>query len=59
MISKLIAGREKDYAFSGALLAAGVVDGRTLAERLGLLDDDVDPVAVDRVRQWLSAMGAD
>jgi hypothetical protein len=54
VISKLIAGREKDYAFADALLTAGLVDTAILSDRLNLLDDDVNPVAVDRVRRWLS-----
>ena len=57
VVSKLVAGREKDYAFAGALLTAGLVDGPTLTERLSLLEN-VDPVAIDRVRRWLSAMGS-
>jgi hypothetical protein len=56
VLAKLLAGREKDHAFAGALLAAGFVDLATLKARLDLLDD-ADPVAVDRVRQWLISAG--
>ena len=55
VISKMVAGREKDYAFAGALLEAGLVCAETLGERLGLLDD-ADPVAIERIRRWLSSM---
>ncbi|MCP3880492.1 MAG: hypothetical protein GY701_19195 [Sulfitobacter sp.] len=34
LISKYVAGREKDLAFSRIIVAAGLADGRILAERL-------------------------
>jgi Nucleotidyltransferase of unknown function (DUF6036) len=55
VISKLVAGREKDYAFAGALVAKGLVSLETLKERLALLDD-VEELAISRIRQWLSAV---
>lgn len=57
VVSKLVAGREKDYGFAGALLDAGMVSAATLLSRLDMVDD-VDSVALDRVRQWLSRYGS-
>jgi hypothetical protein len=37
VISKLVAGREKDLDFATALLGAGLVDQETLVDRAGLL----------------------
>lgn len=53
VLSKLVAGREKDYAFAGALVAAGLVDLNTLDERLEALP--ADPRIVDRLRRWITA----
>lgn len=33
VLAKLVAGREKDYAFAGALIDRGLVDAQTLLER--------------------------
>ncbi len=55
VISKLVAGREKDYAFAGALLRAGFVDHATLMDRLTMLDG-VDALVIERVRTWVSAV---
>ena len=55
VLSKLVAGREKDLAFAAALIDAGIVDHATLLERLEMLDD-VDRVVVERVQAWLSAV---
>jgi hypothetical protein len=54
VISKLVAGREKDLAFAGALLNAGIVDKATLLERLATLED-VQSVVIERARSWLSS----
>jgi hypothetical protein len=55
VVSKLVAGREKDYAFAAALIEEGVVSLKTLDDRVAILDD-VDDLAVSRVRQWLAAV---
>jgi hypothetical protein len=47
--------REKDYAFGAALIEEGIVSRETLVDRLAMLDD-VDDLAVNRVRQWLAAI---
>lgn len=53
-ISKLIAGRRKDLAYVGALVAAGLVDPLLLLDRArslhgsGLVDDDLAAVTVQR-----------
>ena len=38
VVSKLVAGREKDFTFTGAVLKAGIVAGDVLRERAGGLD---------------------
>lgn len=52
--SKLLAGREKDYSFATALIREGLIDPATLLDRIALLDDNVHPVAVERVVGWLN-----
>jgi hypothetical protein len=51
VLSKLAAGREKDYAFAGALADAGLIDVQVLASRLARLP--ADPRAVERIDQWI------
>ena len=55
VISKLLAGREKDYAFAAALLKEGLVERDVLEERLAEVED-VETIVIDRVRRWLSAI---
>jgi hypothetical protein len=50
-ISKMVAGRPKDYSFATALLKSGLLDPRTLAERIELLD--VSDREKERIRAWL------
>jgi hypothetical protein len=52
VISKLVAGREKDYAFAGALVRAGLIHPEVLAERIELLEG-VDDRIVGRLREWV------
>ena len=55
VISKLVAGREKDFEFARALLTAGLIDLDTLKARAKLL---ADPAAIrQRVVRWLGRMG--
>lgn len=50
MVSKLEAGREKDYAFALALIGAGLIDPGVLAERIETVD--VLPAVRRRRRDW-------
>lgn len=56
VISKLVAGREKDYAFTRALLAAGLIDPDVLKSRVNLLEGV--PGVRSRVTRWLQSAGA-
>ena len=51
VISKMVAGRQKDYTFANALLRSGLLDPRTLAERIDLLD--AADRQKERIRDWL------
>jgi hypothetical protein len=51
VLAKLAAGREKDYAFAGALADAGLIDVYVLAGRLPTLP--ADPRVVERIDQWI------
>ncbi len=51
--SKLLAGREKDFAFAAALIREHLIDPAILSDRVALLDD-AHPVAMERVIRWLS-----
>jgi hypothetical protein len=52
VVAKLVAGREKDYAFAAALIESGLIDPSVVDERIGLLD--VPPVAQKRMRAWIA-----
>ncbi len=54
VISKLVAGREKDYAFAGALLREDIIDPTVLGERLDLLEG-ASPALMRRLRDWLNS----
>ena len=49
VISKLVAGREKDLEFATALIGAGLVDAEALVERAGMLP--VPGAVIRRVRE--------
>lgn len=51
VVSKLVAGREKDVAFARALLEANLIDARTLRDRAEQLDGV--PAAKRRVMEWI------
>lgn len=55
-IGKLLAGREKDFAFVEALITHGILKIEILAERCETLPTDHDPVAGARVRDWLNSL---
>jgi len=50
VVSKLVAGREKDFEFAGALLHAGLISSTTLMERASALDV---PLVRSRVVAWV------
>lgn len=52
VVSKLVAGREKDHAFSNALIEAGLIDPTTVKARIDTLD--VDPRVMERLKRWIS-----
>ncbi|GID27009.1 DUF6036 family nucleotidyltransferase [Paractinoplanes brasiliensis] len=51
VVSKLVAGREKDHAFSNALIETGLIDPTTIAARIDTLD--VDPRVMERLKRWI------
>ncbi|WP_432831416.1 DUF6036 family nucleotidyltransferase [Dactylosporangium sp. CA-092794] len=55
VVSKLVAGREKDLAFAAALLEAGLIDPAVIAERIGTLN--VAPALLQRLRSWIATYG--
>jgi len=55
VVSKLVAGREKDFEFARALLAANLIDTRTLRDRAEQLDGV--PAAKRRVIEWIARTG--
>ncbi len=56
-VSKLIAGRPKDYEFCTALVSSGLVDPKVVQDRL-VATADVDPVVRSTIVSWLAARGA-
>ena len=54
VVAKLVAGREKDFAFAAALLDSGIVEPTLRAERLAT-GEDAHEVAISRANQWLAA----
>ncbi|MEU1360757.1 hypothetical protein ABZ356_13045 [Micromonospora zamorensis] len=52
VVSKLVAGREKDHAFANALIRAGLIDPAVAAERIELVD--VDTVVLARLKGWIA-----
>jgi hypothetical protein len=53
VVSKLVACREKDFAFASALVDAGIIDLDVLEKRIESLE--VDARIVDRIRSWIQA----
>ncbi len=51
VVSKLVAGREKDHVFAAALLEHGLIDAAVLAERVETVD--VSEGHRQRLRQWI------
>jgi hypothetical protein len=55
VVSKLVAGREKDYAFAAALIQAQLIDPTVVAERIEAVD--VSPALRQRLRNWIASQG--
>lgn len=53
VVSKLVAGREKDYAFAAGLIQSGLVNAAVLAERIETVD--VVPAVRQRLRSWITS----
>ncbi len=51
VLAKMVAGRQKDYDFATAMLKAALLDPKTLAERIELLD--ISEGEKERIRGWL------
>lgn len=51
VVSKLVAGREKDHAFANALIEAELIDPAIVAARIDTLE--VDPRVMERLRRWI------
>lgn len=51
VVSKLVAGREKDHAFAGALIENGLIDPAIVAARIDALE--VEPRVMERLRRWI------
>lgn len=58
VVSKMVAARPKDYDFAEALLAAGLVDAQTLAQRVELLpppdSHGLHEHYKQRLREWVA-----
>ena len=51
MVSKLVAGREKDHGFASALIETGLIDPTIVATRIDTLA--VDPRVMERLKRWI------
>jgi hypothetical protein len=52
-VAKLMAGREKDYQFVGALISAAMVQPRIIEERLAMLSAETHKVAIARALRFV------
>jgi hypothetical protein len=55
VVSKLVAYREKDFAFAAAMLESALIDPTILAGRIDRLPASLDPLAQKRLHSWLKA----
>ena len=53
VVSRLVAGREKDLVFAAALLDAGLIQASTLMERAHMLDEL--PGVIRRIVRWIES----
>lgn len=51
VVSKLVAGREKDHAFANALIETRLIDPAIVAARIDTLE--VDPRVMRRLKRWI------
>src|SRR4051794_26820285 len=51
VVSKLVAGREKDHAFANALIESRLIDPAKVAARIDALE--VDPRVMERLKRWI------
>ena len=56
VISKLVAGREKDLAFASALIRANLVDTETLMLRMRSMAKTIEPAAHDRLERTVLSL---
>jgi len=52
VVSKLVAGREKDFRFAYALIGEGLIDPGVVADRIEMLD--VPAPVLRRLRDWIA-----
>jgi hypothetical protein len=55
VVSKLVAYREKDFAFVAAMLEFGLIDPTILAGRIARLLASLDPLVQKWLHSWLKA----
>jgi hypothetical protein len=53
VVSKLVAGREKDLSFAAALVREGLIDLDILADRIGTVA--AHPLVIEKVRGWIAS----
>lgn len=53
VISKLVAGREKDLSFATALVREGLIDPGILAGRIETVN--ADPRVIEKARRWIAS----
>jgi hypothetical protein len=53
VISKLVAGREKDLSFAAALVREGLIDPDVLASRIATVD--ADSLVIENVQSWIAS----
>lgn len=55
VVSKLVAHREKDFAFASAMLQSGLIDPTILTKRINQLAVSLDPRVPTSLHTWLKA----
>ena len=53
VVSKLVAGREKDLSFAAALVREGLIDLDVIADRIGTVT--AHPLVIEKVRSWIAS----
>jgi hypothetical protein len=53
VISKLVAGREKDLSFAAALVREGLIDLDILSDRIGTVA--AHPLVIEKIRVWIAS----